>query len=249
MPAAQIRPPCRTWTVRAAKVRPGAELDQLEPERLTRIGYPHHDHAGRHDPSARRVTAGGDDGLPEHLAPLDDGPALVAPGHTEEPESFLSGTDVHHVNQMRGIAPGREPLHRDVARHVPLGLVRDLNPYPVLIERGVAGQLAGRLRRADMIGQPRGSVEIHVLEWEVEDRQLTGSLGAETRVGLGHDPAIPPGARSVRVTLDFHAETRRSAHPAGRGATVTDEIATEPWWRTVSTTLMRSSIPTNEPLM
>ena len=188
-----------------------AQFVQLELERLMRIGRPHHDHGGRHDPATRGTPAGGDDGLPEHLAALDDGSPFVAPGDAEEGEPVLGGADIHDVDEMRGIAPGREPLHRHVLCGVPLGLVRDLNPDPVLIEGCVAGQLRERLRRA---GRSRTT-----LDGSARDRcPRGGSRGRAARrepqrtgtIGLRHDPAVPPGARSVRVAIDLHARDERA---------------------------------------
>ena len=167
MPAAQSRSPWMHLDGEGGERAPGAEVLQLELERLTRIGHSQQHHVGRHDPAARGMPAGGDDGLSEHLAALDDGPPLVAAGDAEEGEPVVSGSDVHDVDEMCGIAPGREPLHRHVMGSIPLDLVPDLNPNLILIEGCVVGQLraaappAGRSRTSPPLPRsrcrPRGS--------------------------------------------------------------------------------------------
>ena len=93
-------------------------------------------------PGARRLAA--TMACPSIWLPSTTGRRSSPRATPKKREPVLGGTDVHHVNQMRGIAPRGEPLHRHVLCGVPLGLVSDLNPDPVLIERCVVGQLRER---------------------------------------------------------------------------------------------------------
>ena len=105
------------------------------------------------DPAVLGMPAGGHDGLAEHLAALDDGASLVAPGNCDEAEPLVGGSDVHDVDEVRGIAPGGEPLHRDIALLVPVVLVGDLDHDPVLVEGDVVREPRLAVRRAQVIGQ------------------------------------------------------------------------------------------------
>ncbi len=69
-------------------------------------------------PAARRVASGRHDRLPEHLAAFDDRPPFVGPGDAEEGEVTV-GAHIHHVDQVRGIAPGGESLDRDIVGQRP----------------------------------------------------------------------------------------------------------------------------------
>ena len=129
VPAAQQTVALEHLDRQAGERAAGAELRQLKPQRLTGVGRPQEDHVGRDDAPVRDMPAGGDDGLPEHLAALDDRPSLVAAGDRDEAEAaVVGGADVHDVDQVRGVAPGGEALDGHVPRLVPRGLVRDLDP-------------------------------------------------------------------------------------------------------------------------
>ena len=184
----------------------GTELGQLHALGLTGIGGPEEDHAGRDDSPVLGIAAGGDDGLPEHLARLDHGSSLVAPRHRDEAEvRVVRGAHVHDVDQVRGVAPGGEALDGDIPGGVPRGFVRDLYPDPVLIEGHMAGQRGELRRRSEVRRELLGFHPADVRGGKIEDRQLTGCLGAQAGSGPGDQLIAQPRAGGVRVGLDPHA--------------------------------------------
>ncbi len=206
--------------------------------------------------SLRRMATGRDDRLPEHLTAFDDRPPPVAPGDADEGEAAI-GADVQLVDQVRGIAPGGEPLDGHIPWGVTFAAIGDLDPHPVLVEGSESGQRAlgvrGRFDHGVSTPLALEPLEIDVGEREVEDGRSTGLLPAQARIGLGDKISIRPGARPVRVSLDeAHRPVSDEAQPSpvAREATVTEGMATlPPWRRSESTMAMRSSIPTKAPLM
>ena len=65
-----------------------------------------------------RVTHGGHDRLAQHLAPLDNGPPAIGPWHAF-PGQLAGLAEIHHVDEMRGVAPCGEPLDRRVPAVLP----------------------------------------------------------------------------------------------------------------------------------
>ena len=228
MPAAHRAAPFEDLDRQAGERAAGAELRQLELQRLTGVGRPQEDHAGRDDAPALRVAAGGDDGLPEHLAALDDRPSFVAPGDRDEAAVAVVGrADVHDVDEVRGVAPGGEALARHVPWRVPRRLVRDLDQHPVLVEGNVAVEFGQRFWRPQALRQAFERVELNagldVGHGEEEHGELAGRLTAQAGVGLHDELIAPPCARRVGVARNFHVERKdRSAQPAARVATVTE---------------------------
>ena len=86
-----------------------AQLLELEAEREVRVGGPGEHHVRRYRAATRIVPSGGDDGLPEHLAALDDRPSMVADGDARIGTRTV-GPHVEHVEQIVGVTPYRESL-------------------------------------------------------------------------------------------------------------------------------------------
>src|ERR1700722_14731449 len=166
------------------------------------------------------MPTGGDDRLPEHLTPFDDRPPPVAPGDADEGDAAV-GADVQLVDQMRGIAPGGEPLDGHIPWGVTLATIGDLDPHLVLVEGSESGQRApGGRGFAHGVPTPFAfePLEIDVGEREEEDGRLTGLREAQARIGLGDQTSLRPGARPVRVSLDAHrAGATSSGVPGGTG--------------------------------
>ena len=121
------------------KVLPALELAKVEVQRLRRISRPHEDHVRRDGTAAGRVTAGGDDRLPEDLASLNDGTQMAGSRHTAEPVLAL-GPDIEDVDQVRGVPPGREALDGGTAWISRIHRIHKLDDDPVRVEGGEPGE-------------------------------------------------------------------------------------------------------------
>ena len=124
----------------------GTQFLQLEAEQEARIPRSQKDHVGRDDATPRRVTSGSHDGLPEHLAALDDGSPTIAASDADKGAIIVS-LHVEQFDQVRGVSPRRKPLDGDVTVLVSRSTVDDLDAHPDRVKGTVSGKPVEPLRR------------------------------------------------------------------------------------------------------
>ena len=177
VPAAQVRPPCVARTPRAVNVRPlemvSSSIAYGAPASAARVKTIDADTARR--PGAWRPAA--TIAWPEHLAALDDGTAPVAAGGADV-AGLAVRSDVEHVDQVGGVAPGGEALGGDVPLVVAGPGVDEHQVDPLVIEGDVAGQVV-LARLPGVVLEPVEGVRRDVGPGEPEPRRPTGMVAAD----------------------------------------------------------------------
>jgi hypothetical protein len=158
---------------------PGAQLVEVEAERLAGIARAREHHVRRHGPAFGGVAAGGHDGLAEHLAPLDhrSPPAAAGDAHIR---AVAVGPHIQQVDELRRVAPGREPHNSRVPPRAVLHGVDQLDPNAVVVERRQSREptnLRRRLREAPEDTSPVGRIG--------HSRRVPGGTRRDRRLGDG----------------------------------------------------------------
>ena len=148
MPAAQHRPSWSTCTASAGERPPGAELPELEAQRAAG----HRPAAGRSCWPRPRAAPARNARRRRWLARASGCPRRRAAARRSEGADegeIAVRSHVHDVDQVGGVAPGREPLDGDITILVSLATIDDLDAHPVRVEGAVSGKRVKAVRRPD----------------------------------------------------------------------------------------------------